>query len=612
MTLYSTGTAPLVISSVAIGGSEPTEFLIEDGCGGHSIPPGSSCTVLVASRSTKKGTHVATLVINDNDSFSPQTVPLAEFTIPPSPSVSPLSVSFPTTNVGQHCAPATLTLLNPTEGPLAVNFVSIGGTNPGDFTTNTDTCSNSSVPAGGTCTVTISFAPTTTGTRTAIVTFNDAANPPTQTVTLTGGGNASSGGGGTASGSCACSKTGLFVDPAVVTPSNTVKSPMGGLFTLTVTPPANGNPRTLTITKGTQTLVTFSVSDAAFPVTPSNASPENVGWGFSPDGNGFVVHFESTSTQSDSIWLYDLTAAQPNIPAWKSDAIPLNPAPGGTAIGPAGSIAFSPHGNYLLATQLQTNSATSEQHVFLAVVSSKGVRVWSDDWTPSAASGGGSDISGEPDTKAGSAFWGFSPDDRSFTFVKRASGRHVDAHAHESVHSDDRAVVGVRSGVRRGDLCPVLAVRRCAGALLEQQTASTLAFPVSVTLYQTAAAAAPIVSRSSLPTGTATLTAGPTNFTISFVGWTGDPNLTTNTAAAGCAPPTTTGNAGGSAALEAPVFDPKTQTPANLVIGGQTVLVHVYGHRHAGADLRVEQRRCPAGVGVDRHEQRRADGGAAA
>ncbi len=565
VTLYSTGTAPLVVSSVSIGGTEASEFFIQDDCGGHSVAPGSSCTVVVASRSTKPGNHLATLVINDNDAFSPQTVPLAEFTDPPSPSVTPLSVSFPTTNVGQQSTPVKLTLLNPMDRPLAVNFVSIDGTNGTDFKKITDTCSTTSVPAGGTCTVTISFAPTTTGTRTAIVTFNDAANPPTQTVPLTGGGNTPSGGGGTTSGTCACSKTGLFVDPTVVTPANTMKSP-NGLFTLTVTPPANGNPTVLTITSATQTVATFSVADAAFPVTPSNASPENVGWGFSPDGNGFAVHFESTSTQSDEIWLYDLTVPSNN-PVWKSDSIPLNPAPGGTAIGPAGSIAFSPHGNYLIATQLQTNSATSEQHVFLAVVSSKGVRVWSDDWSPSAA-GGGSDASGGADTKAGSAFWGFSPDDRSFTFVKRLQdGTSTLTLANLSTQMSVQALPFNPASL----LATYVQFSPCGDvlAVLEQQTASTLAFPVSVTLYQTAAPAPAIVSRSSLPTGTATLTAGPTNFTISFVDWTGDPNLAPNTAAAGCAPPTTTGNAGGSAPLQAPVFDPTTQTPANLVVGGQ-------------------------------------------
>ncbi|HEY1909806.1 MAG TPA: choice-of-anchor D domain-containing protein, partial [Vicinamibacterales bacterium] len=115
VTLYSTGTAPLDITSVTVGGAEPAQFVIQDDCGGKSIAPGASCTVVVASRSTKPGNHLATLVINDNDVFSPQTVPLTEFTNPPSPSVAPPSLSFPTTNVGQQSASAKLTLLNPTD-----------------------------------------------------------------------------------------------------------------------------------------------------------------------------------------------------------------------------------------------------------------------------------------------------------------------------------------------------------------------------------------------------------------------------------------------------------------------------------------------------------------
>jgi uncharacterized repeat protein (TIGR01451 family) len=317
-------------------------------------------------------------------------------------------------------------------------------------------------------------------------------------------------------------------------------------------------------------VATFSVADAAFPVTPPTASPENVAWGFSPDGNGFAVHFESTSTQSDNIWLYDLTQPSNN-PVWKSDSIPLNPAPGGTAAGPAGSIAFSPHGNYLIATQLQTDSATSEQHVFLAVVSSKGVRVLPDDWVPSAAPGG-SDISGGADTKAGSAFWGFSPDDRSFVYVKRFN---------DGTSTLEMWNLSTPSKVQSLPFDPASALASyvqfspCGDvlAVLEQQTSSTTGNPVSLTLHETAAAAAPIVARSGLPTGTATLNATPTEFDVTFDDWTGNPFVAANTAAAGCAPPTTTGNAGGSAALQAPVFDPKIQTPTNLVVGGQSYTI---------------------------------------
>src|SRR4029077_8785195 len=80
VTVRSTGTGPLTISGVSLGGADPGEFVLSDGCSGAVLQPGASCEVLVSSRPIHNGSHAATLIINDDDTFSPQVVRLEEFT----------------------------------------------------------------------------------------------------------------------------------------------------------------------------------------------------------------------------------------------------------------------------------------------------------------------------------------------------------------------------------------------------------------------------------------------------------------------------------------------------------------------------------------------------
>jgi hypothetical protein len=73
--LTNTGTAALNISSVAIGGTNPTDFYQSGSCGG-SLAPGANCSTNVRFRPTAAGSRSASLIITDNASDSPQTVPL--------------------------------------------------------------------------------------------------------------------------------------------------------------------------------------------------------------------------------------------------------------------------------------------------------------------------------------------------------------------------------------------------------------------------------------------------------------------------------------------------------------------------------------------------------
>jgi len=105
-----------------------------------------------------------------------------------SASFSPSSLTFGIQSVGTTSAPQTVTLTNTGSATLSVEGISITGANAGDFA-QTNTC-GSSVAAGDTCGVEVTFKPTGSGPRKTSISVGDSAGTGTQTIVLTGVGAA--------------------------------------------------------------------------------------------------------------------------------------------------------------------------------------------------------------------------------------------------------------------------------------------------------------------------------------------------------------------------------------------------------------------------------------
>jgi hypothetical protein len=100
-------------------------------------------------------------------------------------STNPSSLTFGSTTVGATSAAQTVTVQN--TGNAAASITSIVAS--GDFA-QTNTC-GSSLAAGASCTISVTFKPTASGSRTGSITItSNAANSPT-TISLTGTGAAS-------------------------------------------------------------------------------------------------------------------------------------------------------------------------------------------------------------------------------------------------------------------------------------------------------------------------------------------------------------------------------------------------------------------------------------
>ena len=133
-----------------------------------------------------KGTRTGTLSFTDNAPGSPQTVPLTGAgTVV---QVGPGSLDFGNQPVGTRSAPQTITLTNLGQQPLTITAINLTGTNPADFN-RTTTCSFvTPLAPGASCTISVSFRPTATGSRTASVTIKDNGGGSPQQVPVSGTG----------------------------------------------------------------------------------------------------------------------------------------------------------------------------------------------------------------------------------------------------------------------------------------------------------------------------------------------------------------------------------------------------------------------------------------
>ncbi len=105
-------------------------------------------------------------------------------------SFSPSSLTFGSQGLGTTSGPQTESATNTGTTNLSIMTVTVGGTNASDFATNANTCTGTTLTPNGACTVSVTFTPSATGSRSASLIFTDDASNSPQTVTLTGAGTA--------------------------------------------------------------------------------------------------------------------------------------------------------------------------------------------------------------------------------------------------------------------------------------------------------------------------------------------------------------------------------------------------------------------------------------
>jgi hypothetical protein len=179
LTLSNTGTATLKITSIAVTG----DFSQTNTCG-SSVAAGAFCTISVTFKPTGSGQRTGTVTVTDNASPTTQTASLTGTGAGPGATLSPASLTFATQAVGTNSSAQTVTLKNTGTAVLTISSITISG----DFS-QTHTCSTL-LAVGSSCSISVTFKPTASGTRTGVLSVSDNAVPATQTVSLTGTGAA--------------------------------------------------------------------------------------------------------------------------------------------------------------------------------------------------------------------------------------------------------------------------------------------------------------------------------------------------------------------------------------------------------------------------------------
>lgn len=171
VSVTNSGTATLNFSGFTVS----SNYAQTNTCG-TSLSAGSVCSVSVTFTPTAAGSDNGTLSIADNASGSPQSVALTGTGT--AASVSPASLSFSDIASGSTSTAQTITLGNASSSALSVTSITASAS-----FSETNNC-GASVAANGSCTINVTFSPTSNGMVNGTLTIVDGSG--TQTVSLTG------------------------------------------------------------------------------------------------------------------------------------------------------------------------------------------------------------------------------------------------------------------------------------------------------------------------------------------------------------------------------------------------------------------------------------------
>jgi hypothetical protein len=178
------GTATATISNVSLtlgSGTNTIDFTLVNLCP-STLAPGKTCYISVLFFSGNLGPVSATLKITDNTPGSPQQVTLSAIVV----GFNPSSLNFGTIKVGKSSTQSVM-LSNTGTTALTIGSISVTGTNAHDFV-KSSACPSSLAP-NTSCTVSVTFTPSATGSRSANLTLSDNAALGTLIAPLSGKGD---------------------------------------------------------------------------------------------------------------------------------------------------------------------------------------------------------------------------------------------------------------------------------------------------------------------------------------------------------------------------------------------------------------------------------------
>ncbi len=191
VTVTNTGDRTITITSLSLTGTNSNQFGSTSTCpiAPASLAIGSSCNASLSFRPSVASpvNKAAALSVSFGSPLAAQSVSMAGTIILPVLTLTPSTLSFGNVARNTTSASQTVTLSNSGAAPLTLSAIAIAGTN--QFA-QTNSCGRlpATVSAGASCTIQVTFRPTTTGAKSATVNVTVSTPAISQSVTLSGTG----------------------------------------------------------------------------------------------------------------------------------------------------------------------------------------------------------------------------------------------------------------------------------------------------------------------------------------------------------------------------------------------------------------------------------------
>jgi hypothetical protein len=196
VTLTSSGTSPLHVSSIRLTGPNASDFSLTNNCStSTAYALNQACSISVTFTPSALGTRTASITIASDAANSPQSIPLVGTTTGspvPQPTataaatLAPGALTFTSAFVGTPTPQQSVTVTSSGASPLHISSVQLTGPNASDFTLTNDCSISTAYAPNQACSISVSFTPSSLGTRTASIAItSDAANSP-QSIALVG------------------------------------------------------------------------------------------------------------------------------------------------------------------------------------------------------------------------------------------------------------------------------------------------------------------------------------------------------------------------------------------------------------------------------------------
>jgi hypothetical protein len=183
------GTAPLTISQITFTETDTNgatnDFAETDNCVGTVAASGGTCTINITFTPSYHQLDTGTFSITDSAAGSPHIIKVqgTGVTSATAVTVAPTSLTFGNETVGGTSSAQTVTITN--TGTQTLTFTPFQAI--GDYS-QTNTCTSNTLNVGQSCTVSVTFSPTSSGARNGSLAINDNAAGSPQVVALSGTG----------------------------------------------------------------------------------------------------------------------------------------------------------------------------------------------------------------------------------------------------------------------------------------------------------------------------------------------------------------------------------------------------------------------------------------